>query len=73
MKKLMIISFALARLMSAPAVAQYGTQPPDNIKSGTSMTTVSMTGKISADGTMFVSVASGGSTLQSRVRRMLKE
>ena len=37
MKKLMIISFALALLMSAPAVAQYGAQPPDNNKSGTSM------------------------------------
>ena len=55
MKKLMIISFALALLMSAVAVAQYGAQPPDNSKSGTSMTTVSITGKISADGTMFVS------------------
>jgi hypothetical protein len=55
MKKLMIISFALALVMSAVAVAQYGAQPPDNSKSGTSMTTISMTGKISADGTMFVS------------------
>jgi hypothetical protein len=55
MKKLMIISFALALLMSAVAVAQYGAQPPDNSKSGTSMKTVSITGKISADGTTFVS------------------
>jgi hypothetical protein len=55
MKKLMIISFALALLMSAVAVAQYGAQPPDNSKSSVSMKTVSITGKISADGTMFVS------------------
>ena len=49
MKKLMIISFALALLMSAVAVAQY----PD--QSGTSMKAVSITGKISDDGKMFVS------------------
>jgi hypothetical protein len=55
MKKLMIISFALALLMSAVAVAQYGAQPPDNSKSGTTVKTVSITGKISADGTTFVS------------------
>ena len=55
MKKLMIISFALALLMSAVAVARYGAQPPDNSKSGTTVKTVSITGKISADGTMFVS------------------
>jgi hypothetical protein len=55
MKKLMIISFALALLMSAGAVAQYGAQPPDNGKSGTSVKTVSITGKISDDGTTFVS------------------
>ncbi len=55
MKKLMIISFALALLMSAVAVAQYGAQPPDNSKSGTSMKAVSITGKISDDGKMFVS------------------
>ncbi len=55
MKKLMIISFALALLMSAVGVAQYGAQPPDNSESSVSMKTVSITGKISADGTMFVS------------------
>jgi hypothetical protein len=55
MKKLMTISFVLALLMYAVAVAQYGAQPPDNSKSGTSVKTVSITGKISADGTMFVS------------------
>jgi hypothetical protein len=48
MKKL-IISFALALLMSAVAVAQYGAQPPQDTE------TVSITGKISADGTTFVS------------------
>jgi hypothetical protein len=51
----MIISFALALLMSAVAFAQYGAEPPDNSKSSVSMKTVSITGKISADGTMFVS------------------
>ena len=55
MKKLMIISFALALLMSAVAVAQYGAQQPDNGKSGTSMKAVSVTGTISDDGKMFVS------------------
>ena len=55
MKKLMTISFVLALLMYAVAVAQYGAQPPDNSKSGTSVKTVSITGKISAEGTMFVS------------------
>jgi hypothetical protein len=55
MKKLMIISFALALLMSAVAVAQYGAQQPDNSKSGMSMKAVSITGKISDDGKMFVS------------------
>jgi hypothetical protein len=55
MKKLMIISFVLALLMSAVAVAQYGAQQPDNSKSGMSMTAVSITGKISDDGKMFVS------------------
>ena len=55
MKKLIIISCALALLMSAVAVAQYGAQPPDNSKSGTTVKTVSITGKISADGTTFVS------------------
>jgi hypothetical protein len=55
MKKLMIISFALALLMSAVAVAQYGAQQPDNIKSSTSMKAASITGKISDDGKMFVS------------------
>jgi len=55
MKKQMIISFVLALLMSAVAVAQYGAQPPDNSKSGTTVKTVSITGKISSDGTTFVS------------------
>ena len=55
MKKLMIISFALALLMSAVAVAQYGAQQPDDSKSGMSMKAVSVTGKISDDGKMFVS------------------
>jgi hypothetical protein len=47
MKKLIIISFVLALLMSAVAVAQYGTQPPDNSKSSMSTKAVSITGKIS--------------------------
>ena len=55
MKKLVIISFALALLMSAIAVAQYEAQQPDHSKSGTSMKAVSITGKISDDGKMFVS------------------
>ena len=55
MKKLMIVSFALALLISAVAVAQYESQQPDNSKSGTSMKAVSITGKISDDGKMFVS------------------
>jgi hypothetical protein len=42
-------------LMSAVAVAQYEAQQPDNSKSGTSMKAVSITGKISDDGKMFVS------------------
>jgi hypothetical protein len=55
MKKLMTISFVLALLMSAVAVAQYGAQPPDNSKSSMSMKAVSVTGTISDDGKMFVS------------------
>ena len=55
MKKLMTISFVLALLMYAVAVAQYGTQQPDNSKSSMSMKTISITGKISDDGKMFVS------------------
>jgi len=55
MKKLMIISFALALLMSAVAVAQYGAQQPDNSKTAPSLKAVSVTGKISDDGKMFVS------------------
>jgi hypothetical protein len=55
MKKLMIISFALSLLMSAVAVAQYGAQQPDTSKSNASMKAVSVTGKISDDGKMFVS------------------
>jgi hypothetical protein len=54
MKKLLIISFGLALLMSAVAVAQYGAQPPDNSKSSMSMTAVRITGKISDDGKTFV-------------------
>jgi hypothetical protein len=54
MKKLMIISFALALLMSAVAVAQYGAQQSDDSKSGMSMKAVSVTGKISDDGKTFV-------------------
>jgi len=61
MKKLMIISFALALLMSAVAVAQYGAQPPDNSKSGASIKADSITGKIGDDGKMFVSDKDGKS------------
>ena len=61
MKKLMIISFALALLISAVAVAQYESQQPDNSKSGTSMKAVSITGKISDDGKMFVNDKDGKS------------
>lgn len=55
MKKLMIISFALALLVSAVAIAQYGAQQPDTSKSAPAMKAVSVTGKISDDGKMFVS------------------
>ena len=55
MKKLIIISFALVLLTSAVAVAQYGAQQPDTGKSNTAMKAVSVTGKISEDGKMFVS------------------
>ena len=61
MKKLIIISFALVLLTSAIAVAQYGAQPPDNSKSSMSMKAVSVTGKISEDGKMFVSDKDGKS------------
>jgi hypothetical protein len=54
MKKLMTISFVLALLMYAVAVAQYGAQSPDNSKSSVSTKAVSITGTIS-DGKMFVS------------------
>jgi hypothetical protein len=55
MKKLMVISFGLALLMSTVAMAQYGAQQPDNSKSSaSSMKAVSVTGKISEDGKMFV-------------------
>ena len=55
MKKLMIVSFALALalLMSAAAVAQ-DTMKPDTMKSGTSMKATRVTGKISEDGKTFV-------------------
>jgi hypothetical protein len=55
MKKLIIISFALTLLTSVVALAQYGAQPPDASKSGTSMKSVSITGTISDDGKTFVS------------------
>ena len=61
MKKLMTISFVLALLMSAVALAQYGSQQPDTGKSGTSMKAVSITGTISDDGKMFVSDKDGKS------------
>src|SRR5580693_9836964 len=61
MKKLMIISFVLALLMSAVAVAQYGAQQPDNSKSSMSMKAVSVTGTISDDGKTFVSDKDGKS------------
>jgi hypothetical protein len=54
MKKLMIISFVTALMMSAVAVAQYAAQQPDNSKSSMPMKAVSITGKISDDGKMFV-------------------
>jgi hypothetical protein len=54
MKRLMITSFALALLMSAVAIAQYDAKQPDNSKSSPAMKAVSITGKISEDGKMFV-------------------
>ncbi len=61
MKKLMIVSFLLALLMSAVAVAQYGAQQPDNSKSSMSTKAVSITGTISDDGKMFVNDKDGKS------------
>jgi hypothetical protein len=61
MNKLMIISFLLALLMSAVAVAQYGAQQPDNSKSSMSTKAVSITGTISDDGKMFVNDKDGKS------------
>jgi hypothetical protein len=61
MKKLMIFSFALALLMSAVAVAQYGAQQPDTSKSNTPMKAASVSGKISEDGKMFLSDKDGKS------------
>ena len=61
MKKLMTISFVLALLMYAVAVAQYGAQQPDNSKSSMSMKAVSITGTISDDGKMFVNDKDGKS------------
>jgi hypothetical protein len=55
MKKFIVISFALTLVLSAVATAQYAAQPPDTNKSGASMKAVSITGKISDDGKMFVS------------------
>jgi hypothetical protein len=53
MRKLTIISFALAVLMSTVAVAQ-DSMKPDSMKSDTSMKAISVTGKISDDGKTFV-------------------
>jgi hypothetical protein len=61
MRKLMIASFALATLMSSVVVAQYGAPQPDNTKSGMSMKTASITGKISDDGKIFVNDKDGKS------------
>ena len=61
MKKLMTISFVLALLIYAVAVAQYGAQSPDNSKSSVSMKAVSITGTISDDGKMFVNDKDGKS------------
>ena len=61
MKKLMTISFVLALLMYAVAVAQYVAQSPDNSKSSVSMKAVSITGEISDDGKMFVNDKDGKS------------
>ncbi|HSZ00673.1 MAG TPA: hypothetical protein VK788_14335 [Terriglobales bacterium] len=61
MKILMVVTFAMAMLMSSVAVAQYGAQQPDNAKSGMSMKTASITGKISDDGKIFVNDKDGKS------------
>jgi hypothetical protein len=61
MKKLMIVSFALTLAMSVVALAQYGAQPPDTGKPGTSSKSVSIMGTISDDGKMFVSDKEGKS------------
>ena len=61
MKKLMIVSFVLALLMSAVSVAQYGAQQPDNSKSSMSMKSVNITGTISDDGKTFVNDKDGKS------------
>ena len=59
MKKLMILGFALVLAMSAAAVAQ-DSMKPDSTKSDSSMkATTSVTGKISSDGTSFVSDKDG--------------
>ena len=62
MKKLMIVSFALALalLMSSAVVAQ-DTMKPDTMKSGASMKATSVAGKISDDGKTFVSDKDGKS------------
>jgi hypothetical protein len=54
MKKLMVVSLALALLTTGVALGQYGAQQPDNGKSAPSKKAVSVTGKISEDGKMFV-------------------
>jgi opacity protein-like surface antigen len=61
MKKLMIVSFVLALLMSAVSAAQYGAQQPDNSKSSMSMKSVNITGTISDDGKTFVNDKDGKS------------
>jgi hypothetical protein len=61
MKKLMIVSFVLALLMSAVSEAQYGAQQPDNSKSSMSIKAVNITGTISDDGKMFVNDKDGKS------------
>jgi len=62
-KKLMVLSFAMALIMSAVAVAQENTMKQDNtMKSdSSSMKTTSVMGKISEDGKSFVSDQDGKS------------
>ena len=55
MRKVMILGFALALVMSAAAVAQDTMKPDSSMKA----TTTSVTGKISDDGKSFVSDKDG--------------